>query len=371
MSDGVTGYGLIGCGSFGRFCLGEYQKMTGLRCVAVADHDPELARRTAAQFGIEACSNAGELLERPDIGLVHLATPPGTHAQLARAALRAGKHVLCEKPLALSLKDAEAMIALAREKDRLLAVNLIMRYNPLCAGVKRLTESGLVGEPLYATLTNAAQDETLPPGHWFWDRAQSGGIFIEHGVHFFDLFEWWFGPGQVLSSQELRRPGSDIIDQVQCSVRYGEGMLGTFYHGFHQMLRRDAQTWEIIYEMGTLTMREWVPTSLEIDLHGTRETLARVQALFPGSTVAEQKSYEDPEQGSFSRHRPRQVELHARVRVTAGYLKSDLYGVMLRSLMADQLAAINDREHLRLVSEENGVSSLGYAVEATAMAGRT
>ena len=82
MNDAFTTYGLIGCGGFGRFCLGEYQKMETLHCVAVADHDPTLAKATAEQFGVQACASAEALLARPDIQIVHLATPPSTHAAI-------------------------------------------------------------------------------------------------------------------------------------------------------------------------------------------------------------------------------------------------------------------------------------------------
>jgi predicted dehydrogenase len=369
MNDSVIGYGLIGCGGFGRFCLGEYQKMETLHCVAVADHDPTLARATAEQFGVQACASAEALLARPDIQIVHLATPPSTHAALATAALEAGKHVLCEKPLALTMDDAEAMVALARARERVLAVNLIMRYNPLCAGVKRLAELRLLGEPLYATLTNAAQDEVLGAGHWFWDPLQSGGIFIEHGVHFFDLFEWWFGAGELLTALQLSRPGTSFVDQVQCSVRYGELTLGTFYHGFHQMRRRDEQHWRIVFETGTLTMGEWVPTSLEIDMHGSEAVADRIRGLFPDGGLEIVARYGANERQAMSRHRPREVDVHARIKATAGYPKMELYGVMLRSLMADQLRAIHHPRSPRLVSEQNGLSSLAYAVAANQMAG--
>ncbi|MDQ3622442.1 MAG: Gfo/Idh/MocA family oxidoreductase [Verrucomicrobiota bacterium] len=75
------------------------------------------------------------------------------------------------------------------------------------------------------------------PRHWFWDREKSGGIFIEHGVHFFDLFEWWLGPGKVLAAQQVQRPGSALIEHVSCTVLYRDSALVQFYHGFHQPTR--------------------------------------------------------------------------------------------------------------------------------------
>jgi predicted dehydrogenase len=363
-------YGLIGCGGFGRFCLKEYLRMEEVVCVAVADHQPDLARKTGEALQVHACASPKELLDRTDIDLVHLATPPFTHAGLATAALESGFHVLCEKPLAITMIDAERLARLAAVQGRVLAVNLVMRYNPLCRAVKNLVESRVLGDPLHALLVNAAQDETLARDHWFWDRERSGGIFIEHGVHFFDLFEWWFGPGEVLSADQILRPGADFIDQVHCSVRFGASTLATFYHGFHQMLRRDQQEWLIVFEQGTLRMHEWVPTRLELDASLSEAGLEALVALLPGARVEIVERYGDSEHHATSRHRQRRVDLRVKVTDEPGLPKSDLYGQMLRDLLRDQIAAIRDASHERTVSEWNGVSSLAYATAAQTLADR-
>src|SRR5688572_8336674 len=94
-------YGLIGCGVFGRFSLEHFRRLPELELVAAADMDHGLAVRTAGEFGMEACETPERLLERGDIDIVHLAVPPFTHGPLGMAAMQSGKHVLCEKPLAL------------------------------------------------------------------------------------------------------------------------------------------------------------------------------------------------------------------------------------------------------------------------------
>ena len=357
-------YGLIGCGVFGRFCLEAYRQMPDVTCVAVADTNVGLARTTAEALGIDFCESPAALIARPDIDLVHLATPPFTHAELGNAALLADKHVLCEKPLAINIADAMGMIALAETRHRILAVNLIMHYNPLCQAVKSLIDCQVLGEPLYASFVNAAQDETLTPEHWFWDREKSGGIFIEHGVHFFDLFEWWFGQGRVVSALQLTRPGTEIVDQVQCAVRYGPSTLATFYHGFHQMKRRDRQHWRIIFETGTLTMTEWVPTSLELDMAVSEEGLRKIQALLPEAETRISEHYPESSRHPVCRHQPRIAEVHAHLSLSGHLPKMELYTQMVRDLMADQIAAIRDPSHVRRVSEQNGLTSLTTAIAA-------
>src|SRR4029078_8113218 len=129
---------------------------------------------------------------------------------------------------------ADELIAIARRQDRLLVSNLMQRYNPLFAMVGQLIEKRLLGELLHGYFENYASDEHLPAEHWFWDREKSGGIFVEHGVHFFDLFAGWLGLGRVEAAQVSMRPGAGIEEQVNATVRYGSGALVNFCHGFHQ-----------------------------------------------------------------------------------------------------------------------------------------
>ena len=119
----------------------------------------------------------------------------------------------------------------------------------------------MLGELLHGYFENYASDESLPPDHWFWDRAKSGGIFIEHGVHFFDLFAGWLGRGhgrRGAGGAAARAPA--IEDQVQCTVRYGDGVLVNFYHGFTQPGRMDRQELRLVFERGDVTLYDWVPT---------------------------------------------------------------------------------------------------------------
>jgi predicted dehydrogenase len=363
-----AGYGLIGCGAFGRFCLDQYRAIEDVDCVAVADLRPEAARDAARPRGLAACASPAELLARDDIDWVHIATPPSTHRGLALEALDAGKHVLCEKPLATRPDHAETMARRAREKGRVLAVNLIMRHNPLCEQVKRLLDKRLLGEPLHASFVNCAKDEPLPAGHWFWNRDVSGGIFIEHGVHFFDLFRWWLGEGEILSAQATPRPGTNIEEQVLCTARYGRGVLVSFYHGFHQASRMDRQAFRIVCERGDIRLFEWVPTRVEIDVLATEETKRAIAALLPDADVRRVEAYEGLPRKVTSRHKAYEVDGRYAIRGDAGMAKEELYGHVLRGLLSDQIAGARDPAHARRVTENDGLVSLAMAARADALA---
>lgn len=369
-----VGLGLIGCGAFGRFCLEQYEQLADVRAIAVADVHEEAARHTAAAFQLEACATPEALLARDDIQMVHLATPPATHRDLAIAALQAGKHVLCEKPLAIRLEDGRAMVQAAREADRRLSVNLIMRYNPLCEAVHRMFAEGLLGQPLHGFFENYAKDEPLGPDHWFWDPTRSGGIFIEHGVHFFDLFRWWLGEGIVVAAQQTPRPGNlKLIEQVQCTVLYGN-VLVNFYHGFHQAERMDRQEMRIVCERGDVRLFEWVPTQLVIDTLATDATVARLAELLPGAAVEKIEGVDtrtEPAQRPAqitSRHKSYRIDGRFRITADTGMTKAELYGHVLRQLLADQIRAVRQPAHTPRVSEENGLVSLAIAATADAFA---
>ena len=362
------GVGLLGCGAFGRFCLREFAAMSGLRAAAVADTIPEAARKTGEEFAVPVCADIHALAVRDDVQIIHIATPPSTHCELAIAALGAGKHVLCEKPLATTLAEARSMIDAARTARRFLAVNLIMRYDPLNQAVTRILEAGLLGAPLHAFFENYAGDTPLGPGHWFWKPEISGGIFIEHGVHFFDLFRMWFGPGEVVAAQQSERPSGGFIDQVHCTVRYGSVLLANFYHGFHQSSRMEAQEARIVCERGTIRLFEWVPTRIEIDLLANYADLDAVRSLVPHAEVEEVARYAGGERDILARHKSFPADGRFRIRGGTGMSKQELYGRVVRALLADQIRSVEDPQHQRLVSEENGFTSLEIAVEADELA---
>jgi len=367
----AVGYGLVGCGSFGNFCLEQYSGMREIRLVAAADARPVTAERTAARFGMVACATPGELIARDDVDVVHVATPPVTHAELTLAALAAGKHVLCEKPLAIGIEDARSMVETAGRARRVLAANLIMRYAPACEIVKRLVEGRLLGEPLHGFFENYAKDEDLPPGHWFWDRRQSGGIFVEHGVHFFDLFGWWLGPGRVVAAQETCRPGTDLTEQVGCTALYGQGdgrAVVNMYHGFTQAGRMDRQQTRLVFERGSVTLPGWVPEGMTVDALVDDATLEKLVALMPGARIETIEAYEGDRRRVTSRHKTYVVDRRVAVRYDAGMSKIELYGHVLRSLLADQVAAMDDPAHERRVTEDNGLASLAMALEADGLA---
>jgi predicted dehydrogenase len=367
MKGGAIRIGAVGAGGFGLFALQHFTQIPGVELVAMAETHREGAFAMAQRFGIPDIQTLDALVAREDIDLVYIATPPFLHHPQAIKALQAGKHVICEKPLALNLQQADEMIALAQNKRLLLIANLMQRYNPLFETVQRLVESKVLGEFLHGYFENYASDEPLPPEHWFWDRNKSGGIFIEHGVHFFDLFAGWLGPGKVVSAQRTLRPVSHLEEQVNCTVQYHDGMTVNFYHGFTQPVRMDRQEFRLLFERGDITMEEWVPVRARIRAVADEKQTRELMELFKPARLDLTGICGGVTRAARGRHKA--LDIYQKIEISwTNEDKMKVYGELLRAMMRDQVRWIYDRNHVRRITHDNGRDSLALGAEATTLA---
>jgi predicted dehydrogenase len=367
-SNQQVGIGVIGCGGFGLFALQQFAQVPRVKLIGMADTHREAARAAARRFGLPDVIEVDSLLRMPGLDLVYIATPPFLHYPRAMQALQAGKHVVVEKPTAIELAQADEMIATARERGLLISTHLMQRYNPMFDAVKGLLERKPLGELLHAYFENYASDEGLPPGHWFWDRSKSGGIFVEHAVHFFDLFAGWLGPGKVEAAQACTRDGTAIEDQVQCTVRYRDNVLVNFYHGFTQPSRMDRQELRLLFERGDVRLDEWIPVRATIHALVDEADTRTLCELFPGARLDVTTWYAGKDRICSGRHKPLDMYQMVEMKSGEGEAKMHRYGELVRSFIADQLAWIEDRGHGRRITEQNGRDALALAVEADRLA---
>ncbi|MEX0611680.1 MAG: Gfo/Idh/MocA family oxidoreductase [Pirellulales bacterium] len=368
MSEEQLGVGVIGCGGFGLFALQQFIQVPGVRLAGMAATARPAALAAARRYGLDDVVDLHRLLELPAVNLVYISTPPFLHYEQARAALEAGKHVICEKPLALTVEQADELVALARRNDRLLVANLMQRYNPLFDVIAQVIEQRPLGELLHGYFENYACDEHLPPEHWFWDREKSGGIFIEHGVHFFDLVAGWLGPGEVVAAQASVRAGSQCEDQVQCAVRYANNVHFNFYHGFHQPGRLDRQELRLIFERGDILLQGWVPTSVRIHAVADEAQTRQLTDFFPGARIDAVTTYSTRDRPFYSHGREHDVYQQFELHWGEWRQKMPVYCELLRDMMADQIAWIRDRRQIRKITEQNGRDSVATACAADRLA---
>lgn len=359
----TIGYGIIGASSFAAFCLDSYLDIDGLKPVAVWNRTASKARRLADKHAIKPYDDLATMLDDPGVQLVHVASTPAHHAEHALIALNRGKHVLCEKPIATTGVDAQQMLQAAAERDLCLCVNFVMRFGPLAVPFRDIITTGVLGAPLRGFLTNRAGDGGLPPDHWFWDETESGGIFVEHGVHFFDLVRSWLGEGRVLSAMRMRRPGAELIDQVAADVRYGEQAAVTYYHGFHQSSQLDQQDFRLILERGEAVLTGWIAGRLDIHAVLSEEQIERITAILPDARVETLTKFEGDRRIA-RRHRNEPVDREVRITWQHPDDKQTIYGRSLRALMEDVVATVRDRRRQPRVTAQDGRAALELALDA-------
>jgi predicted dehydrogenase len=356
--------GLAGCGAFGLFCLEAYAQLPSVRPVAAARGRKPTARERCQALGVDVLDSYEQLFARDDVDLVHVATPPAYHVELVTAALSAGKHVLCEKPLALTAADAQRLVALAEQAGKVLAVNFVLRYSPVTEWVARVLKTGVLGKVLAGQLLNCGSDSGLTDDHWFWDAGASGGIFVEHGVHFFDLYASWLGAGEVLDAHaEPRDDGKE--DRVFCTVRHDGGAMVDHAHGFDQISAMDRTRHRLVCELGDVHVTGWVPSGLVVDAAVDAEGAERLAAALPEAECTEIDRFDERFGGSImGRGKPRAVDRRVRLTARRAGDKEANYAHDLRALLADQIAYIRDASHARRVTERSGVASLHLAEAA-------
>jgi hypothetical protein len=225
----------------------------------------------------------------------------------------------------------------------------------------------VLGSFLHGIFENYASDEFLTEHHWFWDEVKSGGIFIEHGVHFFDMFSGWLGEGKVVAAQKLQRPNfKNVWDKVQATVMYAGGLVN-FYHGFDQPKIMDRQEMRLLFEKGEITLFEWVPTRLKMTALCDEFELQMLRLIFPEVAIEIIEKHESLKVVS---GRFKKINYLFKIKLDTGdsVQKQTLYQELVSKMFSDQLAWIKDRAHPRIITQDNAVNSLKIAEDAESLA---
>ncbi len=188
-----TQWGVAGLGNVAsKFFAPAMSRSSRSELAACVDVNPESARKFADTFAVsKVCGDFDEMVNDPEIDAVYLATPNSLHYPQVKQALQAGKDVLCEKPLSLSLEHGTELVNIANEAKRLLHVSFQFRFEQLFMHLRDLISSGEMGEIRSIRLFGCAAVANPAPG---WRQTpQEGGIFADLAVHFMDLVPWLTG----------------------------------------------------------------------------------------------------------------------------------------------------------------------------------
>src|SRR5215467_9635853 len=224
-----VGVGLLGYGAIGRDHASSIAATAGLRLAAVCDLSEERRRSAAGEWEVRTHASQEALLDDPDVGLVVVGTPPSAHASPVLAALSSGRHVVCEKPFALNVEEADAMMDTAAAHNVSLTVFQSRRWDPDFIAMRDVARSGGIGEPFYMESFIGGYDH--PCDFWHSHEPISGGTIYDWGSHYFDWILQLF-PDRVrsLAAQAHKRVWHDVTndDQVRVDLVFADGAQASF-----------------------------------------------------------------------------------------------------------------------------------------------
>ncbi len=238
--------GVIGCGRISqRRHIPEYSNNRNCEIIGYYNRTTAVAEEMAAQYGGKVYSDYEEMLADPTIDAVSVCVHNVAHAEVTIKALRAGKHVLCEKPMATTIEDCEAMLQAAKESGKLLMIAQNQRYNTGHLRAKELIESGVIGKPLTFKTSFChggperwvrGADGVIPDHTWFFDKkVASMGAMADLGIHKIDLIQYILGrkitevTAKVMTLDKKDKQGNliDLEDNAICILKMEEGIFGT------------------------------------------------------------------------------------------------------------------------------------------------
>lgn len=247
----MIGVGVIGYGYAGRvFHAALVDRAPGLELRAVLARDPARREQAIRERGITAYAELGEFLADPGIDLVVIATPHNTHADLAVAALAAGKHVVVDKPLAITLAEADRMVDAARQADRMLSVFHNRRWDWDYLTVKRVLAAGLIGKPyLFET---AVLNYREPRDTWRAATTTMGSLVHDWGAHLVDhALQLVPAPVERVYCRIARpRPLPEIGNYARLDLTFADGTFYAIETG--NLARVPKPRWYVVGDEGSL-----------------------------------------------------------------------------------------------------------------------
>ncbi len=223
--------GIVGCGKVGHIHASALRNLNESHFTAVCDLDMDRAKSFAQTYNVKAYNDVKEMITDADIDAVVVGTPHPFHAAPTIAALEAGAHVIVEKPLASCLEDCDAMITVAKEKDRQLAVISQRRFYAPVRRVKMAIDEGKLGKPVIGMVHMLGwrdkdyYESDVWRGTW---KGEGGGVLVNQAPHQLDLLQWFMGPVDELYGywDNFNHDYIEVEDTALAVLRFKNGSLG-------------------------------------------------------------------------------------------------------------------------------------------------
>jgi UDP-N-acetyl-2-amino-2-deoxyglucuronate dehydrogenase len=286
------GFGIVGAGVIAQTHAAAIAALPGADLLAVADIEPERAATFARAHGCAAEADLGALLARDDIDVVSVCVPSGLHAEVGSQAAAAGKHLVVEKPIDVSLAAADRLIEAVRAAGVAMTVISQHRFDAGLVEVRRLLDDGALGR---LVLGEASTKWYRSQGYydsaaWRGTWALDGGSLMNQGIHYVDLLRWTMGPvAEVTAVYATQAHEVEVEDTALAVLRFTSGALGTIvtstavFPGFAQRLEITGTDGTVVVEDGEIAhqgLRDQLPD------YGLRGSRVGVGAALPGAAAS-------------------------------------------------------------------------------------
>jgi predicted dehydrogenase len=217
--------GVIGTGTMGKLHLDAWSKINTVSIVAILGRDKVVVSQLSETYKCSSFTDFEELLNT-DVDVIDICLPTYLHKEYVTKAAQKGKHIICEKPLALDLDECCEVLEICRKCNVQLFVGHTLRFFPEYKQAHDLIMRGAIGEPGVAQLSRGGP---FPQGkaHWYHDEAKSGGVILDLGIHDFDWVRWTFGEVERVMARQVTRMGQDgnPIEHAIVTLRMQSGTI--------------------------------------------------------------------------------------------------------------------------------------------------
>lgn len=224
-------FGIIGYGKFGQCHARSIKNADTAELIAISARSEDTCNKARKEFGVSTYTDYRELLKNKDIDAVSIVVPNHLHHKVAIDSLEAGKHVLLEKPMALTLKECQEIDARAKEKNLTLYIGFEARLSSLWGRIKAMIDEGKIGPPLTASVELWRGPYYSGSGGWRLNADQVGSWVLEEPIHFFDLVRWYFNgigePETVYARANSKTGKENLTDNFLAVIGYPQNRYVT------------------------------------------------------------------------------------------------------------------------------------------------
>ena len=284
--------GIIGCGFMGKVHANCYRALQDVKVIGVSDIRQDRAKEIANLTGARVFADADELINNKEVNAISIFLPTYLHKEFVIKSARVKKHIFCEKPFALTVKDAEEMIKEAKKAKIKLMIGMVLRFWPEYIEFKRIVDSKIYGRLATLTCTRLGSRPIFGWDGWYFDQKRSGGVALDLHIHDTDYIYYLLGKPKSVCS--LRKKSNQGMEYISTTYNY-EGAIVNAEGGWVEKSFGFVQAIRGVFEDGTVL--EYNSKNQPLIIHGKEKAelvnipKLKVDFVNSGGNISERDGY--------------------------------------------------------------------------------